>query len=148
MKVALPASASREARESRPGSVGWDPSYAPPAASTSSVRYALPATMLQQFRSRTVRPHAVSMPRRREQRPTRRARAAGRSRSASKSPPGEPSDPPPSLRRLDGGGERSRDSKLNQAWQGVLALDLDALELETLGEYCRIRSVWAGRWAA
>jgi hypothetical protein len=86
----------------------------------------------------------VSRPR--QARGSRRVRAAGR--PASKSPPGEP-DPPPGLRRLDGGSkQQSRDSRLNQAWQGVLALDLAPLELGTLGEYCRIRAVWEGRWAA
>ena len=86
--------------------------------------------------------------RRREGRQTRRS-VASRStqRTSAKSPPGEP-DPPPSLRRLEGGGERSRDSSLNRAWLYVLEVDLSPVELETLGEYCRIRSVWAGRWAA
>jgi hypothetical protein len=63
------------------------------------------------------------------------------------SSPGDP-DPPPRLRRLDGGAEQSRDSKLNRGWQVNLELDLSPLELETLGEYCRIRSEWEGRWAA
>lgn len=94
----------------------------------------------------STRRHAVPQPRRREARGTRRVRTAGRLRSASKSPPGE-TDPPSRLRRLDGGSRESRDTKLNTAWQGVLALDLSPLELATLGEYCRIRSVWLGRWA-
>jgi hypothetical protein len=76
-------------------------------------------------------------------RASRRVRGAGRVRSASNDPPGEP-EPPPSLRRLDGGVERSRDSRLNQCWQ--LGLVLGVEELRTLVVLAETRAVWLARW--
>lgn len=83
------------------------------------------------------------------QRPRRRRATLGSSSSRT-DPPDDPHqvDPPSPLRRGNGGGIESRDSKLNEAWQGILVLALSPVELETLGIYCSTRSAWEGRWAA
>jgi len=123
-----------------PAKAYYDPSYVTPRLRALRVRIRRTIGFTHLI--------AAKQQRSREGRQTRRSVARATRRTGStKSPPGE-QDPPPSLRRLEGGGENSRDSNLNRGWQYILELRLSPVELETLGIYCSIRSTWEGRWAA